>query len=216
MNFIGKFIIKYIYIMQSNLITTYQKYETNNNYSIKYSPYFIGFIGFISFISFINHIYYKVKKLEETIKKREETIKKREEENENYIETIKKLEETIKKREEENENYIETIKKREEEIASVPKPPKGDEEFAKSLQNKLNKVIYNTSKSKKNIYIENYSEKCIVVRGDDTIKYKDKLKELGGKWNPNLTDEKTDNKFGGWIFSKKKKENLCNFISCIQ
>ena len=47
--------------------------------------------------------------------------------------------------------------------------------------------------------ISDYSEKSFVVRGD-TKPHKDKLKELGGKWNSNLTDG------GGWIFSKKHKD----------
>jgi hypothetical protein len=50
--------------------------------------------------------------------------------------------------------------------------------------------------------IENYSEKSFVVCGEKTIKFKSRLKELGGKYNPNL-------KCGaGWIFSIKHKENV--------
>jgi hypothetical protein len=36
------------------------------------------------------------------------------------------------------------------------------------------------------IISENYSENSFVVRGSDTIKFKDSLKEFGGKWNSNL------------------------------
>lgn len=43
------------------------------------------------------------------------------------------------------------------------------------------------------VTIENYSERSFVVRGE-TKEYKDILKRLGGKWNPNLRDGK------GWIF----------------
>ena len=47
--------------------------------------------------------------------------------------------------------------------------------------------------------IQNYSERSVVVFGEDTKKYKDKLKELGGKYNSNLSIGP------GWIFSIKKK-----------
>ena len=54
--------------------------------------------------------------------------------------------------------------------------------------------------------LENYSAKCIVVRGD-TETYKSELKDLGGKWAPNL-------KVGGagWIFPMTKKEKVSHFI----
>lgn len=51
------------------------------------------------------------------------------------------------------------------------------------------------------LLIEQYSEKAIVVRGN-TIQYKDKLLELGGKWNSNLKGG------GGWIFPNSKKKNI--------
>lgn len=50
--------------------------------------------------------------------------------------------------------------------------------------------------------ISDYTEKSIVVRGDDTKKIKEKLKELGGKYNPNLKDG------AGWIFSKKNESKI--------
>lgn len=54
--------------------------------------------------------------------------------------------------------------------------------------------------------VEDYSEKSIVVRGD-TRPHKDKLKMLGGKWNPGLRDG------GGWIFSKRFEVNVMEYIS---
>lgn len=51
------------------------------------------------------------------------------------------------------------------------------------------------------ISIEQYTEKAIVVRGD-TKEYKDKILELGGKWNTNLRGG------GGWIFPNSKKKLL--------
>ena len=52
------------------------------------------------------------------------------------------------------------------------------------------------------ITIQDYSERSIVVFGIDTKKYKDKLKEMGGKYNGNLSVGP------GWIFSNKKKEEV--------
>ena len=51
----------------------------------------------------------------------------------------------------------------------------------------------------KKVYIENYTMKSFVVRGE-TIDHKETLKLLGGKWNNSLTDKKTGEKFGAWIF----------------
>lgn len=51
------------------------------------------------------------------------------------------------------------------------------------------------------IKIEDYSDKSFVVYGDTKI-YKEKLKEMGGKYNPNLL-------VGcGWIFSMKRKKEV--------
>ena len=55
-----------------------------------------------------------------------------------------------------------------------------------------------------------YTDKSVVIKGD-TKKYKEDLKKLGGRWNPNLTD-KEGNKFGGWIFSIKREPELLVFI----
>ena len=52
----------------------------------------------------------------------------------------------------------------------------------------------------------NYSEKSFVVTGDETKKYKEDLKKLGGKWNSNLSCG------GGWIFSNKSKEEVEKFV----
>ena len=62
------------------------------------------------------------------------------------------------------------------------------------------------SESFNDLYIEQYTEKSIVVRGD-TIKYKYDLKVLGGKYNANLRDSP------GWIFPKTSEKNIKNFIS---
>lgn len=53
----------------------------------------------------------------------------------------------------------------------------------------------------------NYTEKSCVVRGD-TKPHKDSLKNMGGKWNSNLTDRETGDKFGGWIFPMSRRSRL--------
>ena len=56
------------------------------------------------------------------------------------------------------------------------------------------------------IKMEDYSENSFVLQGDDTKKYKDKIKELGGKWNSNL-------KIGpGWIFNIKNKQEVKDWV----
>lgn len=62
-----------------------------------------------------------------------------------------------------------------------------------------------------NIYIENYTEKSFVVRGDST-EYRQALKDIGGKWNSRLFDKKTQEFFGGWIFWCKKLSEVTNLI----
>ena len=57
--------------------------------------------------------------------------------------------------------------------------------------------------------IIDYSEKSIVVIGD-TKDIKEQLKELGGRYNPNLTVD--GEKIKGWIFSKRKEEEVRNLI----
>lgn len=57
--------------------------------------------------------------------------------------------------------------------------------------------------------IQNYSERSVVVFGEDTKKYKDKLKELGGKYNSNLSIGP------GWIFSIKKKDEITSWMNTI-
>ena len=57
--------------------------------------------------------------------------------------------------------------------------------------------------------IENYSEKAIAVFGD-TTSIKEKLLELGGKFNTNLRGQ------AGWIFPKSKESSLKSALSCPQ
>ena len=50
------------------------------------------------------------------------------------------------------------------------------------------------------IYAENYNERAFVVRGE-TGRFKHALKNLGGRWNPNLKNGP------GWIFSIRQHKN---------
>jgi DNA topoisomerase-1 len=55
------------------------------------------------------------------------------------------------------------------------------------------------------IYIEDYSEKAIIVKGD-TKPHSEPLKEMNGKWNKTLK---------GWIFSKKKRQQVQKYIDSL-
>ena len=48
----------------------------------------------------------------------------------------------------------------------------------------------------KDIILEQYSEKCFILKGN-TIQYKQDIKQLGGMWNPSLK---------AWIFPNSKRE----------
>lgn len=62
------------------------------------------------------------------------------------------------------------------------------------------------------IQLKVYTEKSVVLCGD-TIAYNDELlNSLGGKWNLNLTDKSSGEKFGGWIFPVSKKIMLEKWI----
>ena len=60
------------------------------------------------------------------------------------------------------------------------------------------------------IKCETYSDNSVVLRGPDTIKFKDTLKEFGGKWNSNLKGG------AGWIFSLSAKEKITKFLEIIK
>lgn len=56
------------------------------------------------------------------------------------------------------------------------------------------------------LVLEEYSDKSVVVRGEDTKSHSKSLSELGGRWNPNLKGG------GGWIFSNKNKSKVQEYI----
>lgn len=57
----------------------------------------------------------------------------------------------------------------------------------------------------KNISVEEYTDRSVVVRGD-TRPLKEDLKKLGGKYNSRLKGEP------GWIFPKSKQNDIVKFI----
>ncbi len=57
--------------------------------------------------------------------------------------------------------------------------------------------------------VSEYSEKAIVLRGEDTRSYKDQITSLGGKFNSALKGGP------GWIFSKKMEEKVQEFVDSV-
>jgi hypothetical protein len=55
-----------------------------------------------------------------------------------------------------------------------------------------------------NISCEDHSEESFVVKGNDTIKFKDTLKEFGGKWNGS-----------GWMFNSSLRNTINKFLELI-
>jgi hypothetical protein len=55
-------------------------------------------------------------------------------------------------------------------------------------------------------YVEDYSEKSIIVRGD-TRPYKEEIKKAGGSWNKSLQ---------GWIFPKTKKSMVQDLVDAME
>jgi hypothetical protein len=57
--------------------------------------------------------------------------------------------------------------------------------------------------------LQDYSDKSVVVFGD-TKKHKETLKEMGGKYNANLSVG------AGWIFSNKKKDDIQKWVDSMK
>lgn len=62
------------------------------------------------------------------------------------------------------------------------------------------------------IFIEKYTDKSFIVKGD-TTKFKENIKNMGGKWNSRLTDKNTGEKFGAWLFWLDKYDEIQNWIN---
>jgi hypothetical protein len=65
----------------------------------------------------------------------------------------------------------------------------------------------------KEVYIETYSDKSFVVRGD-TRPHRESLKAMGGKWANRLTEKESGEKFGAWLFWSQKRAELDKWIRC--
>lgn len=63
--------------------------------------------------------------------------------------------------------------------------------------------------STQKIQLSNYSEKAIVVRGDDVLKYFTIFNRLGGKYNENLKGS------SGFIFAKTKESDVKDVVTRI-
>jgi len=61
------------------------------------------------------------------------------------------------------------------------------------------------------IFLADYSKYSFVVSGDGTKDHKEAFKNMGGKWNPNLSLNGTPIK--GWIFSFKKKDQVQAYLT---
>jgi hypothetical protein len=66
------------------------------------------------------------------------------------------------------------------------------------------------------LHAKEYSAKSFVVRGNTKI-YKEKLKEIGGKYNSRLKDDESEDGISpGWIFPKNKLPQFNNFLNTFQ
>jgi hypothetical protein len=63
---------------------------------------------------------------------------------------------------------------------------------------------------KTDFIIVDYSPKALALFGD-TRPMKEKLKALGGRFNPKLMHE--ERKKAGWIFAKSKEQELRNLLT---
>lgn len=85
----------------------------------------------------------------------------------------------------------------------------------KVIEPKAKKSSIKTEKAEEAVTVEglevvDYSEKAIAVFGD-TKAIKEQLKELGGRFNPSLNYN--GEKRAGWIFSKKKADEVRNLMA---
>ena len=62
--------------------------------------------------------------------------------------------------------------------------------------------------SEQGLTYEEYNDRSLAVRGDRK-KYSDKLKDIGGRWNPRMKDGE------GWLVPKENIDELKNIISSI-
>jgi hypothetical protein len=91
------------------------------------------------------------------------------------------------------------------EIINEPKKEKSEMKHIKSISN------FDT-KETDDIEIVKYSDKAYAIFGKGTKNIKDKLLELGCRYNKFLTDTKTGEKRAGWIFPSSKLDSIKKLI----
>lgn len=80
-----------------------------------------------------------------------------------------------------------------------------DEKKVEKVSKSVSKLSINEKAPKYNLFLQTY-KKGLILHGEDTVKIKENLKELGGKWNKTLK---------GWIFTKKDEEALIQGLADI-
>ena len=60
--------------------------------------------------------------------------------------------------------------------------------------------------------ILDYTTKSFILLGEKTKDNKEKLKELGGRYNPHLTHPETKEKIAAWVFALKNEEDFVDPI----
>lgn len=83
-------------------------------------------------------------------------------------------------------------------------------DFSPKEEPKEEPKIIGESLKIENLELINYSEKAVALFGD-TKPLKDKLKALGGRFNPFLMN--SGEKMAGWIFAKTKQAELCQLLN---
>lgn len=99
-------------------------------------------------------------------------------------------------------------RKKEREKAKLDK---SSQPISLTQKQKESDPVITTPVKKSNIEIIDYSDKAIAIFGN-TYDIKDKIKELGGKFNPYLK-YKDGEKKPGWIISKKKQKEIESLIN---
>lgn len=61
--------------------------------------------------------------------------------------------------------------------------------------------------------IIDYTEKSLVIFGEETKNCIEKLKQIGARYNKSLTHPTTKEKFSGWVLSKKQKDKLNDLLN---
>ena len=61
--------------------------------------------------------------------------------------------------------------------------------------------------------IQDYSDKCIVLRGEGIMTYMTELENMKGLYNARLKDKETQNFFRGFIFPKRRRQEIEDWLN---